>query len=190
MSGRESQGQPGAHASRSERSRLSRGLWDCPCLASMLKRQRGTGSGCSLGEADRRPSPGQLSDAVAMWRARLTTALNRAHHPHLPETRPGVLSGRASYHAWHICPRVGLLEVPGNEGIFPPPHSPPAASCPRAPSPQRPGASRQGKTITGWNVGTFAEFRPTVGGVMRKNLLADLPTAGRDAPAMPPAAPR
>jgi hypothetical protein len=31
--GRESQGQSGAHASRMERSRLSRGLWGCPCLA-------------------------------------------------------------------------------------------------------------------------------------------------------------
>ena len=91
-----SQGTPGAHASRLERSRLPRGLWGCPCLASRPRRASATRGQAALwetGSGQRRfPSRGVvLSDAVAMRCARLTAAFNRAHHdPYLTGTRPGV----------------------------------------------------------------------------------------------------
>ena len=94
--GRESQGTPGAHASRLERSRLLRGLWGCPGVTSMTRRASAARGHTALwepGSGQRRvPSRGVvLSDAVAMRCARMTAAFNSVHHdPHLTGTRPGV----------------------------------------------------------------------------------------------------
>ena len=90
--GRESQGKPGAHASRMERSRLPRGLWGCPCIASMPRlasAARGHAALWEPGSGERRvPSRGVvLSDAVAIQCARIPAALNRApDEPHLRGT--------------------------------------------------------------------------------------------------------
>jgi hypothetical protein len=74
-----------------------------------------------------------------------------------------------------LCPPVGLLEVPGNEGIFPPRTlrtRDPALALHRRKDLAHPGGEGHHRVERG---DIAAALRGTVGGVMRKHLLADLP---------------
>ena len=159
--GRESQGTPGAHASRMERSRLPRGLWGCPGIASMpclASAARGHAALWEPGSGQRRcPSRGVvLSDAVAMRCARMTAALNSAHHdPHPPGTRPSgaqrtsLLSCVATspvllWACWR-CQAMRASSHPTLSARGIPPSRSIAAKTWRIPS---------GKATTGWNAGT------------------------------------